>query len=70
MIGGGTTTGGSAAITISNSVASNNRSSGISADINPGTITVKLLIDNVIASGNGGKFHGSAPPKTGGAQIL
>ena len=53
MIGGGTATGGSAAVTISGSVASNNRSIGISADINPGSTTVKLLIDNVTASGNG-----------------
>jgi len=53
MIGGGTATGGSAAVTISDSVASNNRSIGISADINPGSTTVKLLIDNVTASGNG-----------------
>jgi hypothetical protein len=52
-------TGGSVVVTISNSIASNNYSAGIFAG--EGSATLKVSIDNVTASGNGGGIEAQSP---------
>jgi Right handed beta helix region len=52
-------TGGSVVVTISDSIASNNRSVGIFAGV--GSATLKVSIDNVTISGNGTGINAATP---------